>query len=267
MADCRAPRIRARHAAARGRGSGSHVRLLQAGGGVMRRFLTLVCVAAFTAAVAAQSTPVHRSYDTAFIGPVLPDPVLQHAKETFVVFGCAYCHGLNLVSRGEATDLMHSALVGRDENGSRIGPLLRSGIPQTAKLSPMPQFSDLSGQQIGALVRWIHYARAQGRYQEVIAVIDPRPGDAASGKSYFDQKCGSCHSASGDLAKIGGKYDPSTLRERILRPKSLEQGSSWRLERLHDLKAGAARQRHQALLENYSADDVRNVTSYLQGLK
>src|SRR5689334_24024623 len=116
MADCRPARIRAWHASARGRRSRSDVRVLQTGGGVMRHFLTLVCVALFTAAVAAQSTTVHRSYDTAFLGPVLPDPVLQHAKETFVLFGCAYCHGLNLVSRGEATDLMHSALVGRDEN-------------------------------------------------------------------------------------------------------------------------------------------------------
>jgi len=127
----------------------------------MTRLLTCICVVAFAASMAAQSTPVHRSYDTEFLGPPLADPVLQHAKETFVLFGCAYCHGLNLVSRGEATDLMHSALVGRDENGSRIGPLLRAGIPQTAKLSPMPQFSDLSDQQIAALVTWIHYARQQ----------------------------------------------------------------------------------------------------------
>src|SRR5690242_7849376 len=112
------------------------------------------------------------TYDFNFIGQPLPDPVLQHSKETFVLFGCAYCHGLDLVSRGEATDLMHSALVGRDENGNLIGPLLRAGIPQTAKLSPMPQFSDLSDQQIGALVRWIHYARAQGRYKEIIGAKD-----------------------------------------------------------------------------------------------
>ena len=55
----------------------------------MRRLLTLACVIGFATSVAAQSTPVHRSYDTAFLGPVLPDPVLQHAKETFALFGCA----------------------------------------------------------------------------------------------------------------------------------------------------------------------------------
>jgi mono/diheme cytochrome c family protein len=207
------------------------------------------------------------TYDFNYIGQPLADPVLQHSKETYVLFGCSYCHGLNLVSRGEATDLMHSRLVGRDENGNLIGPLLRAGIPQTAKLSPMPQFSDLSDQQIADLVRWIHYARAQGRYKELTEAKDVGPGSAAAGKSYFAEKCGSCHSASGDLAKIGAKYDAATLRERILRPKPFEELPSWRLEHLHDTKMAIARQRHQALLENYSADDFSNLTAYLQGQK
>ena len=228
----------------------------------------LLSIAGALAMASGWSQSVSReTYDFNFIGQPLPDPVLQHSKETFVLFGCAYCHGLDLVSRGEATDLMHSALVGRDENGNLIGPLLRAGIPQTAKLSPMPQFSDLSDQQIGALVRWIHYARAQGRYKEIIGAKDVGPGNVPAGKSYFDAKCGSCHSASGDLANVGRKYDPSTLRERILRPNSLEAAPSWKQERLHDQKAATARQRHQALLENYSAADVQNLAAYLKTLR
>ncbi len=61
---------------------------------------------------------------------------------------------------------MHSAVVGCDTNGNVIGPLLRAGIAQTPKLSPMPQFSDLSDRQISAIVTWIHYARQQGLAQE-----------------------------------------------------------------------------------------------------
>jgi mono/diheme cytochrome c family protein len=233
---------------------------------MIRKSFLLIVGALLMAAGWAQSVS-KETYDFNYIGQPLPDPVLQHSKETFVLFGCAYCHGLNLVARGEATDLMHSRLVGRDENGNLIGPLLRAGIPQTAKLSPMPQFSDLSDQQIAALVRWIHYARAQGRYKEVTEAKDPRPGNAGAGKLYFAEKCGSCHSASGDLSNVGKKYDPSTLQERILRPKLLEEAPSWRLERLHDTKIAAARQRHQALLENYSAGDVQNLTAYLQAPK
>jgi mono/diheme cytochrome c family protein len=204
------------------------------------------------------------TYDSNYIGQPLADPVLQHSKETFVLFGCAYCHGLNLVSRGEATDLMHSALVGRDENGNLIGPLLRAGIPQTAKLSPMPQFSDLSDQQIAALVRWIHYARAQGRYMELTEAKDARRGDVEKGKFYFDDKCGACHSVSGDLAGIGKKYDAAALKEQFLRPKLLDEVPSWKLDRLLESKSASGWRKHQRLLENYSGDDVANVTAFLQ---
>jgi cytochrome c oxidase cbb3-type subunit 3 len=208
-----------------------------------------------------------QSYDINYIGPPLEDPVLQHSKETFVVFGCSYCHGLNLVARGEATDLMHSRLVGRDQNGNLIGPLLRAGIPQTAKLSPMPQFSDLSDQQIGDLVRWIHYARQQGRYKELTEGNDSPRGNAAAGKAYFDRTCGSCHSAGGDLANIAKKYDASGLRAEILRPQKLDVTPSWRLDRLHVNKTDAARQRHLALLENYTPEDVADVVVYLRNMK
>lgn len=230
------------------------------------RILTPICLLAFVSSLAAQSTLVHRSYDTEFLGPPLADPVLQHAKETFVLFGCAYCHGLNLVSRGEATDLMHSALVGRDENGNRIGPLLRAGIPQTAKLSPMPQFSDLSDQQIAALVTWIHYARQQGKYQELTAA-PAHAGDAVAGKAYFERSCSTCHAFDRDLSGIGRKYDAPALRAAILDPKALKLERSFTSARVHDAKLVAAQHRHQALLENYSVEEVANLVAYLASVR
>ena len=227
----------------------------------MKRLLVPGCILLFAASLAAQ-TATHRSYDTSFLGPPIPDPVLQHAKETFVLFGCAYCHGLNLVSRGEATDLMHSALVGSDENGNRIGPLLRAGIPQTAKLSPMPQFSDLSDRQIAAIVTWIHYARRRGRYQELTAA-SVEPGDATTGKTYFQRACSSCHAIDRDLAGIGSKYDAAALRAAVLDQKGLKVERSFTVDRLKDAKLQVAEQRHHALLENYSVDDVANLVAYL----
>jgi mono/diheme cytochrome c family protein len=223
-------------------------------------------VVSVAGSVMAQS-PGRAGYDIDYIGPPLADPVLQHSKETYVLFGCSYCHGLNLVARGEATDLMHSRLVGRDENGKLIGPLLRAGIPQTAKLSPMPQFSDLSDQQIADLVRWIHYARQQGRYKELMEAKDSGAGNAASGKAYFDQTCGSCHSTKGDLANLAKKYDSTALRVQILHPKRLDAAPSWRLDRLNDGKTAAARQRHLALLENFSAEEVANLMAFFQSAK
>ncbi len=197
-------------------------------------------------------------YDINYIGPPLADPVLQHSKETYVLFGCSYCHGLYLVARGEATDLMHSRLVGRDDSGNVIGPLLRAGIPQTAKLSPMPQFSDLSDQQIADLVRWIHYGRQQGRFKELTEAKDV-PGNGAAGKTYFEHTCSSCHSTAAGLANAS--------RAQLLRPTFVDAAPSWKIDRLQDTKTAAARQRHLWLLENYSVEDVANLMVYLKSLK
>jgi len=226
----------------------------------------LFCGLILGAGSATAQAPARPGYDINYIGPPMADPVMQHSKETYVSFGCSYCHGLYLVARGEATDLMHSRLVGSDENGNVIGPLLRRGIPQTAKLSPMPQFSDLSDQQIADLVRWIHYGRQQGRYKEVMEAKDAGPGHAAAGKAYFEQKCSSCHATAG-LSSIAKKYDAAALKAQILKPQALEAAPSWKVERLHDTKTTAARQRHGALLENYSAGDVANLMAYLESLK
>ena len=229
----------------------------------MRNWLIAAVALLYVASAAAQSpsTPVRRSYDTAFLGEPLADPALQHAKETFVLFGCAYCHGLNLVSRGEATDLMHSALVGRDVNGDRIGALLRAGIPQTAKLSPMPQFSDLSDQQITAIATWIHYARQQGRQQELTAA-PVAAGDAAAGKTYFDATCAPCHMGATSLTGLGTKYQTAdTLRAAVLDPPALKGVRP--PARDTSATANAAR-RHRALLENYSTTDVQNIVAYLR---
>lgn len=186
---------------------------------------------------------------------------MQHDKETYVSFGCAYCHGITLTPRGEAADLMHSPLVGADVDGSTIVPLLKAGIPQTPKLSPMPQFSDLSDQQLHAIARYIHYARQQGRYREIIAAPQPT-GDAAAGKAYFDGQCAACHAA--DLGGIGRKYGESALREQLLQPKNLRGPSSFAVAAMNDMKTATARQRHDTLLENYTPAQVANLVAYLR---
>lgn len=228
----------------------------------------LFCVVIIAAgSVAAQDVNSQKGVIN-FLAPVLSDPILQHSKETYVLFGCAYCHGVDLVVRnGEAADLMHSVLVGKDDNGNLIGPLLRAGIPQTPKLSPMPQFADLSDQEIANIVRWIHYARQQGRYKELMGAKTLAPGNASAGKEYFDNECSSCHSAQGDMAKAVKKYASSALKAHILHPEFLDVPQSWRLDQLHDTKTAFVRQRHLALLENYSLEDVANLVAYLQSRK
>jgi len=236
----------------------------------MRRS-TLALIVIAVAPLAGQTAPsqapgARPGYDIAFIGPPMADPVLQHAKETYVVFGCAYCHGLYLVTRGEATDLMHSRLVARDVDANVIGPLLRAGIPQTAKLSPMPQFSDLSDQQVSDIARWIHYARQQGRLQELTQ--EPLSGgDATAGRAFFNETCSGCHSTERDLAHIGANHNAVALRASVIQPASLEAQASYQVEQLHEPRRQAGRDRHHVFLETCTASQVANLVAYLQTLK
>ena len=202
-----------------------------------------------------------------FLAPILSDPILQHSKEIYVLYGCAYCHGVDLkVRNGEAADLLHSNLVAADQNANLIGPLLRNGIPQTAKLSPMPQFSDLSEREIADIARWIHYARQQSRYKELMDAKDLGPGDAAAGKIYFDKMCASCHRPD-DMIKVVKSNDAATLKSQLLNPAFMKDAQSFNVDQLHDPKIAAGRQRHGKLLENYFAKEVSNLIAYVQTMK
>src|SRR5262249_43391227 len=139
------------------------------------------------------------------------------------------------------------------------------GIPQTAKLSPMPQFSDLSDQQITAIARWIHYARQQGRYRELTSAPTVA-GDAMDGKTYFEQNCAACHSTAGELARISSR-DAAKLREAVLQPTSLETARTYRVDQREDAKYERGREQHHHLLENYTTQNLANVIAFLQSVQ
>ena len=185
---------------------------------------------------------------------------MQHAKETYVLFGCAYCHGVTLTPRGEAADLMHSALVGADINGDTIAALLRAGIPQTAKLSPMPQFSDLSDQQLHDIARYIHYARQQGRYKEIVDA-KAAAGDAAAGRR---TSISSAPRATPPISRHREAIRRDGAPGAVLRPKNLGGPRSFTLDALRDTRMATARERHNLLLENYTPVQVADLVAYLR---
>jgi hypothetical protein len=49
-------------------------------------------------------------------------------------------------------------------------------------------------------------------------------GDPKAGAAYFNAKCRGCHSAAGDFAGIGSKYDPPTLQSKFLFPRTVGFG-------------------------------------------
>lgn len=204
-------------------------------------------------------------YDLAFIGDPLPDPVMQQNKENYVIYGCAYCHGINLQPVGEAADLRISPIVAADTDANTIGPILRNGIPQTPKSSPMPQFSDLSEREIKSIAAYIHYARARERYKELMHA-PAIAGDATAGRAYFESRCGSCH-ATQNLADAISNYDDKTLREQVLEPTRFRTPASFSLKHRENDAVSAGRSEHHVLLENYVEPDVSNVVAYLKTLK
>ena len=198
-------------------------------------------------------------YDTAFLGVPLTDTVMQHNKEAYVIYGCAYCHGLNLaVANGEAGNLMKSVYVANDVDANFIGAILRTGVPKTLKISPMPQFSDLSEQNFRAIAAYIHYTRANENFK----VLTKEPivsGNAALGKTYFQANCASCHSGNKDLSGIGKKYEGNALWQQVLIPNQFRES--------RPAKMDSARARHQLILGNYKPEDVSNLVAYLQTFK
>ena len=79
-----------------------------------------------------------------------------------------------------AANLSQSALVGADEDGNMIGPLVKAGLPnlQTA----MPSYVELTSQEIVDLARYIHYLRQQVRFKELNPVAATRVGDRSAGE-------------------------------------------------------------------------------------
>jgi mono/diheme cytochrome c family protein len=222
--------------------------LLQAGS----RLAAVAIFALLAATVHAQAPQGKRDAG----GYPAPTVALERGRTVYVLSACHFCHGIDLTGATMgAADLMHSPLVGADENGNIIGAVVLAGKPnlQTA----MPQYPDLTKSQIEDLAAYIHYLRQVGRYKDLNGMAQSTTGDAKAGEDYFSANCSSCHSTAGDLAGIAKKYDAATLRSRLLRPGPavpVEGG---------DAMAIGERQ-HLKLLERYSDADVQNLVAYLQ---
>ena len=185
-----------------------------------------------------------------------PTAALERGRAVYVLNHCHFCHGVDLTrATMGAANLSQSPLVGTDEDGNVIGPLVKAGLPnlQTA----MPSYTDLTPPEILDLARYIHFLRQQARFRELSRLTEGPPGNRTAGETYFNgaAKCQSCHSMTGDLAGIGRKYDAATLRARLLRPGPATPGEG--------VAPPAGQAAHLKLLENYTADNVRDLVAYL----
>ena len=127
---------------------------------------------------------------------------------------CSGCHGPSARGGVGAPDLIRSSLVLDDEKGILIAPVLRSGRPDQGMPNP-----NLTETQIADVVAWIHVQTYAAGHRSTYAFQDVLTGDPKKGEAYFGGACRGCHSATGDLQGIGGRYDAFALQARWLQPR------------------------------------------------
>jgi cytochrome c oxidase cbb3-type subunit III len=138
----------------------------------------------------------------------------ERGRKIFVP-SCGFCHG-NDAHGKSGPDLVRSAMVLHDNKGDVIGPVIQNGRPERG----MPAFSALSAEQIADISAFLHSRAADVSNRFAYKIGDLITGNAQKGAAFFngDGHCGSCHSASGDLAHVATKYEPVELQRRMLYP-------------------------------------------------
>ena len=141
-----------------------------------------------------------------------PAPAQQvaHGQQLFRS-NCAFCHGSDARGGETGPNLVRDVIVLRDQNGELITPIVQNGIPARG----MPKFA-LSAAEISDIAAWLHAQPLSDRGAP--STLDILVGNAKAGAAYFNGagRCTQCHSVTGDLAGIGGKYDAKTVQNLIV---------------------------------------------------
>ena len=151
------------------------------------------------------------------------DPDAANRGRSVWVAQCIECHGTTARGTDKGKNLIQSDMVLRDRYGSTLVPFLAKGHPMQ---SGRPSAS-LSKTEVADLSHFIHervYDTLRGS-----PIFQPQnllTGNAKAGEAWFNGsgKCSTCHSPTGDLKGIGGRYDTATLQGRFLFPRGGGRG-------------------------------------------
>jgi cytochrome c oxidase cbb3-type subunit III len=145
------------------------------------------------------------------------DPAAVARGEKLYDTNCGTCHGMTAKGTDRASDLIRSPLLIDDDKGNLLTPVIRDGEPDKG----MPK-SSLTADQISDVIAWLHVQFYAADHRTTYAFLSVLTGDPKQGEAYFNGpgKCNTCHSATGDLAGIGARFDPHALQQRWLYPRS-----------------------------------------------
>jgi cytochrome c oxidase cbb3-type subunit 3 len=142
------------------------------------------------------------------------DATLIARGNTLYGIHCRLCHGADLRGGEQGgPNLLRSEVTMNDQSGELIQLVIREGR-QNPGMPSMPAI-DLSTEDMRAIAEYIHSilatARGQGSPPPGPPVtLNVLVGDASAGRTYFEAKCSSCHSATGDLRGIGSRFGSPT---------------------------------------------------------
>jgi len=162
--------------------------------------------------VAAQGPPGQGGFVAYPQRPVTDPAAVERGKAMFSV-NCAFCHGPD--ARGGdngGPNLMRSDVVLLDDKGERIGPVVLGGRADKG----MPPFM-LTPAQVGDIAAFLHSLPVSSRTGD--RQVDIVVGNADVGRTLFQAKCTSCHSATGNLQGVASRFtDPKLLQQTWLLP-------------------------------------------------
>ncbi len=171
---------------------------------------------AATCVIAAQQRPASVAPPPTVTPQSYPPDQVRTGEARFAS-QCGFCHGRDTAGSDTGPDLTRSILVAQDLRGDKIGPLVKAGRVEKG----MPAF-DLNDAELGAIVAYVHDQKEKmnaltgGRRSVEVAQL--QTGNAAAGRTYFNANCAMCHSATGDLAGVGSRFQGLPLLQRMLYP-------------------------------------------------
>jgi cytochrome c oxidase cbb3-type subunit III len=142
------------------------------------------------------------------------DPAAIERGKALYGVNCQFCHGADTRGGDGGPSLLRSATVLGDQDGELIAPVVRSGRPG------MPKFT-LSDDQIKDVAAFVHSFRAAGYDESRNKPPSIIVGDSTAGESFFNARCASCHSTTGDLRGLASRIpDERLLQQTWLMPGS-----------------------------------------------
>jgi cytochrome c oxidase cbb3-type subunit III len=257
---------------------------------VRRRFKSFAFWVALVLLIAIAKSSARQQADT-------PDPAIERGRKQFVQ-ACGFCHGPDATG-ARGPDLVRSPLVAHDVKGDLIGGVIRQGRPDKG----MPAIP-LSDDQVSDIAAFLHARVAEALRSSGLPRVYPveklLTGNAEAGKAFFNGAggCSKCHSPTGDLDKVAGKYSPMDLEAHMLYPEgqhttavvtlpsgerikgplahiddfmiALRDDSGWYRSFTRDqvkVEIQDSLAAHRELLGKLTQADVHNLFAYLESLK